>query len=265
MFFTYLGRELTKRKRQTALIAIGLSVAIALVMVVNSVATGIRDAQITVLSGLYGIGTDITVSKSAQPGADFGPNFKIGGAFGQTNGQIRSFASSRLEVSRGSATIATSTLDKVAALSGVSAAVATLKLNSVTFTGNIPTFVINKTTKNQFFQQGGGMPGLNGQNGQPNPQQSSNSNTTTQNGPPTGGFDGKGGSKFGITTVSVEGVSTTPTKIGPFGSSKVTAGRVFQTSDTGKKVVVLDSSYAKTAKLKLGSKVKFASTSFSVV
>ncbi len=263
MFFTYLGRELTKRKRQTALIAVGLSVAIALVMVVNSVATGIREAQSTVLSGLYGIGTDITVSKTAQPGAGFGPNFQIGGKFGQTNGQIRSFSSSRLEVARGSSTITTSTVDKISALSGVSAAVATLKLNSVTFNGSIPTFVINQTTKNQFIQQGGGMPGQNGfVPPQPN---STSSTTTTQNGPPTGGFDGQGGSKFGITSVSVEGVPVAPSKIGPFGSSKVTAGRVFANSDSGHKVAVLDSSYAKTAKLKTGSTIKFANTSFKVV
>ena len=35
MFFTYLRRELAGRRRQTAIIAIGMALAIALVMIVT--------------------------------------------------------------------------------------------------------------------------------------------------------------------------------------------------------------------------------------
>jgi putative ABC transport system permease protein len=139
----------------------------------------------------------------------------------------------------------------------------------------VPTFVINQTTKNQFIQQGGqtnlgqfGGPNAGGAAQQGNsaaPSASSSSTTTTQNGPPQGGFDGKGGSQFGITSISVEGVETSAAKIGPFGTAKLTSGRVFTATDAGQKVAVLDSSYATTAKLKVGSTVTLGGTKFAVI
>ena len=86
MFGTYLYRELTSRKKQTAIIAIGMAVAIALVIVVNSVAAGVRDAQASVLSGIYGVGTDVTISQPAaapQPG-DGPPAFDFASGAGTT-------------------------------------------------------------------------------------------------------------------------------------------------------------------------------------
>ena len=273
MFFTYLGRELTKRKRQTALVAIGLSLAIGLVMVVNSVATGIKDAQSTVLSGLYGIGTDITVSKAGMPGADGGPRFDIGGSKGTTSGSTRKFSASRLEVALGSSTLASSTVDQIKSVDGVAGAVATLKLNAITFSGSVPTFVVNQTTNNHFInnsQQGQSNFDPNaapGENQMPNPQPSStdSSTTTTQIGPPQGGFDGKGGSKFGITSISVEGVGASDVQIGPFATATVSSGRAFTAADAGTKVAVLDSTYAKTAKLKVGKNITLAGTKFKVI
>lgn len=44
MFTTYLRRELSNRRKQTSIVAIGLAVAIALVILVNSFAVGIRTA-----------------------------------------------------------------------------------------------------------------------------------------------------------------------------------------------------------------------------
>ena len=67
MFFTYLRRELAGRRRQTAIVAIGMALAIALVMIVNSVASGVRDAQASVLESVYGVGTDLTVSQDPAP------------------------------------------------------------------------------------------------------------------------------------------------------------------------------------------------------
>ena len=67
MFFTYLRRELAGRRRQTAIIAIGMALAIALVMIVNSVASGVRDAQASVLESVYGVGTDLTVVAGPRP------------------------------------------------------------------------------------------------------------------------------------------------------------------------------------------------------
>ena len=70
MFGTYLRRELTGRRKQTIIIAIGMALAIALVIVVNSVAAGVKNAQAEVLKSVYGVGTDITITKPATaPGA----------------------------------------------------------------------------------------------------------------------------------------------------------------------------------------------------
>lgn len=65
MFGTYLRRELANRRRQTIIIAIGMSLAIALVILVNAAAAGVRSAQGTALQNVYGVGTDITVTKPA--------------------------------------------------------------------------------------------------------------------------------------------------------------------------------------------------------
>lgn len=61
-FMTYLRRELRHRKKQAAFTAAGLAVAIALVISVASASAGAAKAQKTVLKGLYGVGTDITVT-----------------------------------------------------------------------------------------------------------------------------------------------------------------------------------------------------------
>jgi len=66
MFGTYLLRELTNRRKQTTIIAIGLALAIALVIIVNGVAAGVKDAQASVLASIYGVGTDITVSENRK-------------------------------------------------------------------------------------------------------------------------------------------------------------------------------------------------------
>ena len=72
MFLTYLLRELSNRRKQTVVIAAGIALAIALVIVVSGVAAGVRNAQSSVLESVYGVGTDVTISQTAEPGADGG-------------------------------------------------------------------------------------------------------------------------------------------------------------------------------------------------
>ena len=66
MFGTYLVRELTNRRKQTIIIALGMALAIALVIVVNAVSAGVKDAQASVLESIYGVGTDVTVSGTIE-------------------------------------------------------------------------------------------------------------------------------------------------------------------------------------------------------
>jgi putative ABC transport system permease protein len=65
MFFvTYLRRELRRRMRQSVFIVLGLALGVGLVVTVMAVSSGMQQAQGGVLQGLYGIGTDLTVTKS---------------------------------------------------------------------------------------------------------------------------------------------------------------------------------------------------------
>lgn len=243
MFFTYLFKELTKRKKQTSLISIGLALGIALVVLVSSVSSGIKTAQAEALSGLYGIGTDISVTKTATPGSNQ-QRFEIGGA--TSNKSSRKFNRSRLEIERNSGTLSSTEIEAISGAKGVQASVATLKLNNVTFSGTIPTF-----NKNQNPPQPGQDPGQ-GQG-------------STQGSAPSGGFDGKGGSSFSVSSFSVEGVGFSSSKLGPLAAVKVATGRAFAASDLGKNVAELDSNYAATSKLKVGSSVTIGGVPFEVV
>src|ERR671930_361288 len=79
MFFTYLRRELRRRRKAALVVASGLALGIALVIVVSSVSNGMGKAQDKVLQSLYGLGTDMTVSKAATPttGGSQQPRFQF--------------------------------------------------------------------------------------------------------------------------------------------------------------------------------------------
>jgi hypothetical protein len=62
-FLTYLRRELRRRMRQSVVIALGLALGIGLVITVTAASSGVKNAQTDVLSSLYGVGTNVTVTK----------------------------------------------------------------------------------------------------------------------------------------------------------------------------------------------------------
>jgi putative ABC transport system permease protein len=66
-FITYLRRELRRRTRQAVFIALGLALGVGLVVTVAAASAGVNKAQSGVLSALYGVGTDITVTGNAPP------------------------------------------------------------------------------------------------------------------------------------------------------------------------------------------------------
>ena len=131
MFFTYLRRELSGRKRQTAIIAIGMGLAIGLVILVNAVSTGVRSAQSEVLQTIYGVGTDITVSGTpTAPTADGGrQKFAFGRGDGSTADGTQSLSTSHLGMPPFSASLASSALATIASTPGVKAAAAVLNLH----------------------------------------------------------------------------------------------------------------------------------------
>jgi putative ABC transport system permease protein len=78
-FFTYLAKELRRRLRQAVFIALGLAVGVGLVLTVTAAAAGVKNAQASVLKGLYGVATDITVTGPAPsaPGGSGGTRTTI--------------------------------------------------------------------------------------------------------------------------------------------------------------------------------------------
>src|ERR1700749_2009943 len=82
MFFTYLRRELRRRMRQAIFIALGLALGVGLVITVTAASAGVKNAQGPVLHALYGVGTDVTVTKTPKAGSfspgSFGFGFRAG-------------------------------------------------------------------------------------------------------------------------------------------------------------------------------------------
>ena len=72
-FFTYLARELRRRQRQAVFIALGLAVGVGLVVTVTAASAGVKNAQAGVLKGLYGVGTDVTVTGPAPSQSQIKP------------------------------------------------------------------------------------------------------------------------------------------------------------------------------------------------
>ena len=261
MFLRYLRRELTRRSKQTVFISLGLAVAIGLVVVVNGAAGGIKSAQSKVLSSLYGIGTDISITKADTTFGGGGPRqFDIGGS---TNSSGKNqFNRSSLRTQPGTATLTSNYVTKVAGTSNVSRVVSTLRLENFSFSGTLPTFNNNSGQTGSTGNatpipiQGGGQ--ISGGN---NNQQGDDQNR------PRGGFDGNGGSRFDINRMSVEGVglSADSSKIGPLSTLAITSGVGLTAADAGKNVALVDSTYATSASLKLGSKVTISDTKFIVI
>ncbi|GAA3565376.1 ABC transporter permease [Streptomyces osmaniensis] len=241
MFFTYLRRELRRRRKAALVVASGLALGIALVIVVNSVSSGMSKAQDKVLESLYGLGTDMTVTKAAEPAANSSerPRFQFDA---QADGEDEEQSTDRVMV-QGFQTLSSSTVNEVGSQSGVSDAVGGLSLQVIKVSGQF--------TRGQFQQDqsGGGQQGGPGGGG---------------TGQPQGEVRG-GGADFDVNNYSVYGADVTKPALGPLTSSKITSGRTFKTSETNAKVVVADTSYAKEKKLKVGSTVTVKGTKFKVI
>ncbi|MFB7573657.1 ABC transporter permease [Streptomyces sp. NPDC056165] len=235
MFFTYLRRELRRRRKAALVVASGLALGIALVIVVNSVSNGMGRAQDKVLQSLYGLGTDMTVSKAATPtSGDSRPRFKFDA---KENGDEGAQSSDRV-MAQGFTTLSASTVTKVADQKGVSSAVGGLSLNVVKVSGQF--------TRGQFQQGEGGQ-----MRGGPGSQ-------------PQGRVQG-GGADFDVNQYTVYGTDVTKPELGPLTSSEITSGRTFKTTETDAKVVVADSAYAKEKKLKVGGSVTVKGVKYEVI
>ncbi|MDQ1138410.1 putative ABC transport system permease protein [Microbacterium sp. SORGH_AS 1204] len=236
MYGTYLRRELAGRTKQTVIVAVGLAIAIALVIVVNALSAGVRDAQSQALSSVYGVGTDLTVTGAqTEPGQGGGPRFDFGADDGATSDGTTTLSQSRLMTDMRRGTLDASTVSTVSGLDGVSAATGALSLTNTTFSGQLPDRSAGQ----------GQVP----QMGEP---------------PAGGGPDGDGGSAFGIDSFSVLGIDPAAS-VGPLSSVTVTEGRALDASDTGANVAVVDATYAASAQLAVGGTLDVAGTALQIV
>lgn len=230
---TYARRELLRRRRSHLVIASGLALGIALVVVVGSVASGMQRAQELVLQSLYGLGTDMTVSQAAAPAEDGPrrPRFEFDAAAEEEQ--------SREVITTGaSGLLAAATVESIAGTDGVATAVGGLELTSIGIRGE--------------FDPGEFDPG-------------------EFEAPPEGREEGGqggprgGGAAFDVNTYSLAGLDVAHPELGALGTSAVTDGRTFEEDDADAAVAVLDAGYAAEQGLATGDVLEIAATDYEVI
>ncbi|WP_329113526.1 ABC transporter permease [Streptomyces sp. NBC_01353] len=240
MFFTYLRRELRRRRKAALVVASGLALGIALVIVVNSVASGMKQAQTQVLESLYGLGTDLTVTKAREQPTEGGqaqrPRFEFDAG---EDGEEQS--SDRLMV-QGFQTLPASTVATVAKQNGVAGAVGGLSLTNLKIDGQFSRGEVRQDTRQA---QPGGPGGGSGSGG--------------------GGAVEGGGAAFDVNSFTLYGTDVTAPDLGPLTTSTISKGRTFKTSETDAKVVVIDSAYAKQEGLDVGKTLTVKAVKFEIV
>jgi ABC-type antimicrobial peptide transport system permease subunit len=241
MFFTYLRRELRRRMRQAIFIGLGLAVGIGLVITVTAASSGVKNAQATVLHSLYGVGTDITVTKAPSQGSG-GPQ---GFGFGfQAGTDKRPAAGTKIDNetlrSFNYGTMAASSVTTVKGLKNVAAAAGGLTLTDNKVTGTVPAINVNNGS-------GGSGSGGSGSSGSGN-----------------GGFRNFR-ANFNTSNFSVTGVDLNSGELGPLSTGKLTTGSTFTSADANSDVAVVQASYATSNKLAVGGTVTVDKVSFKII
>jgi ABC-type antimicrobial peptide transport system permease subunit len=237
MFFTYIRRELRRRMRQAVFIALGLALGIGLVITVTAAATGVKNAQGTVLKALYGVGTDVTVTKTPTAGSATPGSFGVGFRTGTTKRPAAGTKINDSTLSGGGtlASISGSSVTTVSGLKDVAAAAGGLTLTDRTVTGTVPA--INTSGGGGFGGSGGGSGGGGG------------------------GGTGSFRASFDTSSFGVDGVDISAGELGPLSSGKLSAGRTFTAADANSDVAMIDSSYATANKLSAGSTIAIGNSS----
>jgi putative ABC transport system permease protein len=242
-FITYLRRELGRRMRQAVFVALGLALGVGLVVTVAAASAGVNKAEAGVLSGLYGVGTDVTVSGPAFPAqtsschagqcqVQTGP---AGGAQPSRNGQSLQLSPGGDQFCTGSHCVnaaghafnqlippllepfSASTVTAVARLHDVAAAIGVLTLvdQSLTIPANSAGV-------------GGSLP-------------------------------------VALATFTVDGVAAGHAAIGPLSTATIISGRSFTAADSDAGVALVDSGYAASGDLKAGSAITIGQGRFTVI
>lgn len=218
-YVTYLRREIRHRARQALLVAAGLAVGVGLVVTVSAATTGVGNAESAVLHSLYGLVTDVSVTRPApNPGVPKNP-----GTRGAPRGVGYSPGKKPLPVDQvtpapGLGWLPASAAQRAARLPGVAAVSGGLTLTDT-------HFIVPALT--QIKRDGA---------------------------PPASAWP---------VTFTVDGIDAAHQNLGPFGATRLTAGRDLTTSD--RDAAVVDSGYATAHGLRTGSVITVAFHHFTVV
>jgi putative ABC transport system permease protein len=162
-YLRYIQRELLRRKARTLLTVLGLALGVALVIVISGLSNGLSHAQKTALNPLSSIGTDLTVTRTAQTdNSGFG-----GGSGGGDRELLQANQSVLTDLSKlgkpgthfthdfflpgTQLTFPTSQGDKVKSVPGVAAVAQGLLLVAEHQTGTVPKIVAQLKTGGQTF------------------------------------------------------------------------------------------------------------------
>ncbi len=226
-FFTYLRRELRRRMRQAIFIALGLALGIGLVVTVTAASAGVKKAQSQVLKSLYGVGTDITVTgKAPKPPSPGSRPAKGSQTFAIGPGGAQVCTNGKCHNAAGQK-IDHLESDSYSPISqSAVAAIARLK-HVKAAAGGLAVSDTSITIPKNFGKPGGSLPTPN--------------------------------------SFNVQGTDTSKLSLGPLSAGTITAGSSLRGSDASSDVAVVDSGYAKSHKLKVGSTVRIVGHSFTVI
>jgi putative ABC transport system permease protein len=244
-FLTYMLSELRRRTGRTVVTALGLAVGVGLVITVNSLSTGLDEAQAKVLEPLTGVGTDMSVSRPidlSSPATGGLPNLSPkerqqlqaengGGRFGLRNlGKPGEKFSRDDFVSTAQLSFPEGKVAEIRKLDGVAGAAGSLTLNSIHIEGTVPTDAQTGGGFRQPVQPGAGA------------------------GPPE---------SINTSNLSVTGVDYRNKRLGAITPGQITTGRYFR--PTTVREAILNESYASRSNLKIGDSVRLGGKRFDVV
>lgn len=234
MFFTYLWDEIRRRRKQTFLVATALGLGIALVVIVSAMAAGVKDAQGTVLSSLYGVATDATVTQTSSGGAVGGPP-----AFQVNQGGSQGFSRDQILSDPGLDTFSASRVAAVGGQDGVASAAGALSLTATHIKGKLPTF--------------------------PQPGSTGSAASGTGAVPSSSAATGPQQATFNVSAFSLLGLDVANHQVGPVTSSQITSGRWFDSGEKNQDVAVLTESYAAERGLQVGDTFAIGGKEFTVI
>ncbi len=233
MFFvTYLRRELRRRMRQAVFMALGLAVGVGLVVTVSAASAGVTGAESGVLGALYGVGTNVTVTGaviSLGPGAPSPQG-------GQSIQAPAAGSGPSLQQGRRGLEVCTNYGTKCASAAGT-----TQNNLASTYSGISASRVAEAARLRGVAAAAGGIMLLD------------QAITVTKNGVlQPGGY-------------TVYGVDTRDVTLGPLDSASLVSGHSFTTAESDSDVAVVDSGYATSRRLKVGSPVTIDQAKYTVI